>query len=106
MRSQVFITPKPMFFPLHTPRETPIMHDQRGRKPMLQGRGVHRALPSSASQILLTNHSDSWGKAQEGRADPADSGWLTGWLAAPYSIGVELLNTSMALFSPHSCPQV
>lgn len=93
MRSQVFITPKPMFFPLHTPRDTPNTHDQRGWSPCYRG-GVCTELflpllPKSS--ILLTNGSDSWGKAQGGRADPADSGWL----AAPYGICVELLDTSI-----------
>lgn len=48
-------------------------------EPTLQGR---EALPSSASLILLPNHSDSQEKAQKGVANQANSAWL----AAPYSI--------------------
>lgn len=59
--------------------ERPLTHMTRWVEPTLQGR---EALPSSASLILLPNHSDSQEKAQKGVANQANSAWL----AAPYSI--------------------
>lgn len=80
MRSQVIITPKPMFFPLHTPRETPNTHDQGGWSPCYRG-GVCTELflpllPKSSSPTAQT---PGGRPKKDGLTQLTLAGWLAGW---------------------------